>query len=64
MCWFLFFQEGISADSLLQAKCRLALDTSDIGSEPLSEPVHRRVYNLKPAVGGLGSSLGSLLAPK
>ena len=45
-------REFLLSGALLQAKCRLALDMSDMYSESMSEPAPGKVYNLKPAVGG------------
>lgn len=45
-------REFLLSGVLLQAKCRLALDMSDKYSESTSEPVHGKVSNLTPAVGG------------
>lgn len=51
--WFCFSKrEFLLSAALLQAKCRLALDMSDMYSESMSEPVHGKVYNSKQAVGG------------
>lgn len=53
MCVVFCFSNGkfLLSGVFLQAKFRLALDMSVMYSESMSEPVHRKVYKLNPAVG-------------